>query len=286
MVPVKHIIVLALLVLLVPAKSSSRSGPERSAATPGSLFAQASAEALNHDFPNPDVSFLLVDARTGQVLASRWENIDAPVPVGSLAKPFAALAYGDRHSHHYPEHICRGSRSGCWRPGGHGEIDLTSAIAYSCNSYFRVLTQDLRGVDLSETAKRFGIEAPDPQATGMDLAGLGPRWKISPLRMAHAYLELLGNHEDPTVAQILAGMERSAHRGTGLEVDRVLQPQNALVKTGTATCTHLPHAPGDGFAMVLAPAEGPRLLLMVRVHGVPGSQAAKTAGQMLRRIAE
>ncbi len=282
----KHIFVLALLVLLVPAKSSSRPGPEPSTTTHGSLFAQASAEALNHDFSDPDISFLLVDAHNGQVLASRWENIDAPVPVGSLAKPFAALAYGDRHSHHYPDHICRGSRSGCWRPGGHGEMDLTSAIAYSCNSYFRVLTQDLHAVDLSETANRFGIEPPEPQAAGMDLAGLGPRWKISPLRMAHAYLELLGNRGDPAVAQILAGMERSAQRGTGFEVDRALRPESALVKTGTATCTHLRHAPGDGFAVVLEPAGDPRLLLMIRVHGVPGSQAAKTAGQMLRRITE
>jgi len=36
--------------------------------------------------------------------------------------------------------------------------------------------------------------------------------------------------------------------------------------------------------VVLTPAESPQILLMVRVHGVPGSQAAKTAGQMLRRI--
>jgi hypothetical protein len=35
---------------------------------------------------------------------------------------------------------------------------------------------------------------------------------------------------------------------------------------------------------VLAPVEQPQILLMVRVHGVPGAQAARTAGQMLRRI--
>jgi hypothetical protein len=56
------------------------------------------------------------------------------------------------------------------------------------------------------------------------------------------------------------------------------------VKTGTAACSHSPRAPGDGFAVVLVPAANPQFLLMVRVHGVPGSQAAKTAGQMLRRI--
>jgi hypothetical protein len=69
-------------------------------------------------------------------------------------------------------------------------------------------------------------------------------------------------------------------------VDRALQSETALVKTGTASCTHLRPAPGDGFAVALVPAEDPRLLLMVRVHGVPGSVATRTAGQMLRRIEE
>ena len=251
-----------------------------------SLFAQASAEVLNRDFPDPDISFLLLDARSGDSLASRWDKPESPIPLGSLAKPFAALAYGEQHGFYYPAHRCRGSQTGCWRPGGHGDVDLVSAIAYSCNSYFRVLTQDLGAADVSRMADRFGIEPPDGNAFGIELAGLGPRWRISPLRMAHAYLELLGNRDNPTVAKIFAGMERSAREGTGAEVDRALESGGAMVKTGTAACTHLRHAPGDGFAIALAPADEPRILVLVRVHGVPGSRAAKTAGQMLRRIRE
>ena len=285
MVSVKQIFFVTGLVLLVPAMSSSRPSPDRFA-DQKSLFAQASAQALNQNFSNPDISFLVLDTRTGELLASRWDDPDRPVPLGSLAKPFAALAYGEQHAFHYPTHTCRGSQSGCWRPGGHGEMNLTSAIAYSCNSYFRALTEDLHAGDLAQTANRFGIEAPDSQASGMDLAGLGPRWKISPLRMAHAYLEMFQSRDNPAVIQILAGMERSAQKGTGAEVDRALGHKNALVKTGTATCNHVQRAPGDGFAMALAPAEYPRILLFVRVHGVPGSQAARTAGQMLRRIME
>jgi cell division protein FtsI/penicillin-binding protein 2 len=104
--------------------------------------------------------------------------------------------------------------------------------------------------------------------------------------MAYAYVELLSERQRPVVRQILAGMQQSAMRGTGAEVDRSLQSETALVKTGTAACTHSRPAPGDGFAVALVPAENPRLLLMVRVHGVPGSVAARTAGQMLRRIEE
>ena len=286
MVSVKHIFLVAGLVLLVPVTSRTRPVPDRSGTARASLFAQASAQALNQDFSDPDISFLVVDARNGELLASRWDNLDSPIPLGSLAKPFAALAYGEQHAFRYPAHICRGSQSGCWRPGGHGEMNLTSAIAYSCNSYFRVLTQDLHAADLSQTANRFGIETPDPQAAGMDLAGLGPRWKISPLRMARAYLEMFESRDNPAVVQILGGMERSAQKGTGAELDRILERGNALVKTGTASCTHARRAPGDGFALALAPAEDPRILVLVRVHGVPGSQAARTAGLMLRRITQ
>jgi cell division protein FtsI/penicillin-binding protein 2 len=286
MVSIKHILLAAALVLLAPLSSRSTSEPQRVVAAGSSLYAQASAQALNQDFSDPDISFLLLDARTGELLASRWDQPESPIPLGSLAKPFAALAYGQQHDFRYPSHTCRGSQTGCWRPGGHGDVDLVSAIAFSCNSYFRVLTQDLDPGHVSRTADHYGIESPDGGAVGMELAGLGPRWRISPLRMAHAYLELLGNRNNPAVAQIIAGMERSAREGTGAEVDRVLEVGGAMVKTGTAACTHVRLAPGDGFAIALAPAGDPRILLMVRVHGVPGSRAAKTAGQMLRRIRE
>lgn len=286
MVSVKPTLLLLVLLMLAPISSRSRPVTDHVEASRTSLFAQGAGQALNQDFPDPDISFLLVDAHSGDLLVSRWDRPDIPIPIGSLAKPFAALAYGAHHDFHYPPHTCRGSETGCWRPGGHGDVDLVSAIAFSCNSYFRVLTEGLNAGDLSQTADHFGIELPDASAAGMELAGLGPRWRISPLHVARAYLDLLQNRESPAVSQILAGMERSAQEGTGAEVDRTLGPGGALVKTGTAACTDARHAPGDGFALVFAPAQEPRIMLMVRVHGVPGSRAARTAGQMLRRIGE
>jgi cell division protein FtsI/penicillin-binding protein 2 len=281
---VKNIAVLLAGVLVVPLASLSGPGPEQFRAAQVSLFSQSAGEALDRNFPDRDISFLLLDARTGEVLASRWENPQTPIPLGSLDKPFTALAYGQQHDFRYPSHTCRGIQSGCWRPGGHGDVDLAAAIAYSCNSYFRMLTSNLTGADLSDTASRFGLEVPDRETSGAELAGLGPRWRISPLRMAHAYLELIQERQRPGVGQILDGMARSARSGTGAELDHALENSTALVKTGTAACTHRRRAPGDGFVVALVPADDPKLLLMVRVHGVPGSHAARTAGQMLRRI--
>jgi hypothetical protein len=258
------------------------SSPRRSGSS--SLFAQSAEQALNRDFPSRDISFLLLDARTGRILASRWNRPDRPIPMGSLLKPFTALAYGEQHDYRYPIHTCRGTSTGCWLPRGHGDVDLTAAIAHSCNSYFRMLTADLTAADVSLTAVRFGLDRPVQEASGAELAGLGRRWRTSPLHLAHAYLELARQRQQPGVQQILDGMALSARHGTGAQVHRAFPSRDILVKTGTGACTHSRHAPGDGFTVVLMPADDPQILLLVRVHGVPGAQAAKTAGQMLHRI--
>ena len=265
--------------------SSGRAGPVRlERPDDSSLFAQSAAEALSRDFPSPEISFLLVDARTGRLLAARWDAPNLPIPMGSLLKPFTALAYGEQHNYRYPAHLCRGTSTGCWLPRGHGDVDLSAAIAHSCNSYFRMLTADLTAADVSRTATRFGLDGPDPETSGPELAGLGKRWRTSPLRMAAAYIELVHMRQQTAVTQILDGMAISAQHGTGQQVRRAFPFPDALVKTGTASCTHSRGEPGDGFTAVLTPADDPHLLLLVRVHGVPGAQAANIAGQMLRRI--
>jgi cell division protein FtsI/penicillin-binding protein 2 len=251
-----------------------------------SLYAQSAAQVLQQEFTDTRVSFLLLDVQTGSVLASRWDGPDQPIPLGSLVKPFIAVAYGEEHSYHYPVHLCRGEADRCWLPRGHGEIDITSAIADSCNSYFRMLTAAMTSADGIPAAGRFGLDPPAPELSGADLIGVGNRWLISPLHMARAYLELNRRRDQAGVRDVMVGMAQSARQGTGAEVDRALQHSSALVKTGTAACIHHDRAPGDGFVVALVPAEQPALLLMVRVHGVPGAKAALMAGRMLSRIEE
>jgi cell division protein FtsI/penicillin-binding protein 2 len=285
MVAIRSIALILGLIALSLLPSSGRAGPVAPESANGlSLFAQSAEEALNRDFPSRDISFLLVEARTGRLLVSRWDGPDIAIPMGSLLKPFAALAYGEQHDYQYPGHACRGTRTGCWLPRGHGDVDLTTAIAQSCNSYFRMLTANLTAADVSDTAMRFGLDRPGPDASGAELAGLGTRWRTSPLQVAQAYLELIRQREQPGVRQILDGMALSERRGTGAAIHREFPYPDALAKTGTAACTHSRRSPGDGFAVVLTPVDNPQILLMIRVHAVPGAQAAKIAGQMLRRL--
>ena len=249
-----------------------------------SLFAQSAARILDRGFPSENVSYLLMDAQMGSLLASRWPEASRPIPLGSLVKPFVALAYAGQHDYRYPIFVCRGKASGCWQTRPHGRLNISSALAYSCNSYSRDLTSRLTGAEMRDVAAQFGLDPPDPRLTGPPLMGMGTRWQISPLHMAHAYQELMRRRDEPGVREILEGLADSAKWGTGSAAGRVLKREDVLAKTGTAACQHTPRAPGDGFAILIAPADQPELLLMVRVHGVPGSRAALIAAQMLLRL--
>ncbi len=249
-----------------------------------SLFSQSAVLVLEREFSSADISYLLLDARSGTLLSSRWDDPAKPIPLGSLVKPFTALAYAETHENQFPTHVCRGEASGCWQVRPHGKLNLISAISVSCNSYFRALAVSLTGEQLIPVANRFGLDPPDPTLSGPGLMGLGDRWPIAPLKIARAYLELYHRRDQPVVREILAGMEQSARNGTGKGVGDALKHADALVKTGTAPCTHAHAAPGDGFVIAMLPANQPELLLLVRVHSVPGATASITAGRMLRRL--
>jgi Penicillin binding protein transpeptidase domain len=260
--------------------------PAEQASPPKTLFSQSTIRILDREFQEPGVSYLLFDARTQVLLSSRWKDAARPIPLGSLVKPFTALAYAEAHNFEYPAHVCKGQASGCWQIHPHGELDIVSAIAVSCNSYFRALAESLKGEQLLPTANTFGLDAPNPELTGESLIGLGDQWRVSPLHMARAYLELYRRRDQPGVRELLSGMAQSAQRGTGAGVGRALKHPDALVKTGTAPCTHIHPAPADGYVVALVPAGQPEILLMIRVHGVAGARAAVTAGRMLKRMEE
>jgi hypothetical protein len=242
----------------------------------------ASAEpwaALDHVVPQSEVNYLVVDVRSRQVLASRWPDADSAVPVGSLVKPFTALAYAGP----FPEFECKGAANGCWRAKPHGAMNFINALAESCNAYFLQLAERVDAGALAAVAATFGIPAPQSN-TAQARIGLGDAWRIPPVALARAYAELAVRAGDPRVDQILAGLQRAARTGTaraaGSPVDRV------LAKTGTAACVAPRPHKGDGFTVVLYPAEAPKTVLLVRVHNVPGAEAAKTAAKLLRVLRE
>jgi Penicillin binding protein transpeptidase domain len=244
-----------------------------------SLSDQSAAIVLDRGFPDPATSYLFLDAVSGRTICSRWVDPDKPIPVGSLVKSFTALAYGQTHNFQFPTVVCQGEESRCWLPQGHGRMDFKNAIAHSCNAYFLELAADVDRDALTAVSQRFAINAPDPGSAPATLIGLGSMWRISPSSIAQAYVELASRSSEPGVGTLLSGMALSAKSGTGRGAGA-----GAYVKTGTAPCVDkLTHA-GDGFAIALYPTGAPKRALLVRVHGVPGAQAASLCGRMRKAV--
>ena len=236
------------------------------------LHAQSASAVLAREFNDPDLEYLLLD-ENGQVIAQRWEHPDREVPVGSLVKPFIAVAYGETHRN-FPAFRCTGKKT-CWLPRGHGTLHISDAIAFSCNSYFHQLII-AGGPELANTLTNYPVR--------MASNGRTSGW-AAPLPLAEAYLELTRRSRDPEVVPVLQGMTLSAQKGTGKAAGGVLPHVSAMAKTGTAPCAHAKKAPGDGFALVMSPADHPRAVLLVRVHGRPGFIAAGVAGRMIAAVA-
>lgn len=226
----------------------------------------ASGLAASVTAPKSDVNYIAMDVRTRVVLAQDWQSADVAIPAGSLVKPFTALAYGAE----FPEFVCKGKASGCWLAHGHGRVKFREALAQSCNAYFLNLSRGVDAETLRVVAAKFGISAPGSDRVEARI-GLGDDWKISPVALLGAYAELASRSGEPRVNEILQGLELAAQSGTASAIGR-----GALAKTGTVS--HY------GFTVVLAPAESPRIALLVRVRGVTGADAAKSAARILVKL--
>jgi cell division protein FtsI/penicillin-binding protein 2 len=272
-----------MLISATAGSGHASSEPLDSDAPDAALFSRTAAQTLARDFSSPGISYLFYDARDDRFIAAKWRESSQPIPVGSLVKPFTALAYAETHGFQFPTHVCMGGSS-CWLPKGHGALGIVAAIAFSCNSYFTQLASDTGGLQVTSVARRFGLNGPGVDASPEAMAGRFGVWREAPENLVRAYAMLLGRRSQPAIRDIVNGMAESARAGTAAGLSRQGLHQSFLAKTGTAPCTHKEHAPGDGFVMVAWPADLPRYLLLVRQHGVPGAQASTLAGRMLRTL--
>ena len=277
-----------LLIALIPVQAQE--------ASPG-LYTQATQTMLDRSFPSAQIEYVLLDARTRQTIALRWGHPDAPVPVGSLLKPFVALAFSRMSNppRNFPTVVCHGKSDGCWRSGGHGSMTLVPALAESCNAYFLALAQDVAsgGANaLERVSAEYELPKPPAQKTAAMLIGMTPEWRIPPVALARSYASLVLSHNDAAEREVIgrlrAGMRQAAlPGGTASKVGS--HPGSVLAKTGTAPCIagsgdERCVANGDGLVMVIAPAESPRWVLLVRQRGTTGAHTAETAGKMLSSL--
>ena len=95
---------------LAPAAAPGSAPPDASA-----LFSRTASGTLARHFSSPNISYLFYDAQEDRFIAEKWREPAQPVPIGSLVKPFTALAYAETHNFRFPEYVCTGGNS-CWLP--------------------------------------------------------------------------------------------------------------------------------------------------------------------------
>ncbi len=100
--------------------------------------------------------------------------LQALYPPGSTIKPlFAAGALADGSREPGDAVFCTGQVQiyghpyRCWHAGGHGRVDVETALEVSCDSYFYYLARDAGLERLAAWAHTFGLGQP----TGIDLPG-------------------------------------------------------------------------------------------------------------------
>ena len=240
-----------------------------------SLYAQSIQSDLARTTPN--IEILVLDLRTHETLADTFHHPQGPIPVGSLLKPFLAVAYFKDHPGAPPTVVCHGHPDRCWKDGGHGAITLTDAIAQSCNAFFLSLAQ---GIDAGSIPY---LPKPPANASSETLIGLNPDWRISPEALATAYESLLSAPPNSTQTSILNGMRDSARHGTANRIG--VHPGGVLAKTGTAPCVDKPcKASGDGLVVAAFPATHPTLLVLVRKRATTGAMTAAAAAPILSQL--
>ena len=206
---------------------------------------------------------------------------EARLPVGSLQKPFVARAWAaSHHTTPSPSFTCTRS-SGCWRPAGHGTLDLRGALRESCNTYFRFLARETEPSALATAFRAAGFDwsgaFTDAEAIG--LPGFTPI-TIAPDRLLASYVDLVrapwSEREDVRL-EVLAGLRDAAQEGTAAG----LGLWGFLAKTGTVPALDGTPLRTSGFALVLDDA-GFAFLGVLR-NGT-GREAAIRAGGAIAKL--
>lgn len=296
------------------------------------LFASPLAEAarqFDRD-PHTTVAAVLLDARSGKLVDvyNREMAISHRFPPGSLAKPLSAVAMLELGLVPERSFLCTGEfrfragsspstglpqSYGCWKTGGHGQMNLRRAIVHSCNVYFLKAAESMGPKrTYSRMVDRFALFDPVPgfpgsgfsrdrQPTGssgqtatsgnkhLEAIGEGGGILLSPLKIADLYNSLYTGRTLrtpsgrilPPIAQnhrsiLLGSMSRVLTEGT-LQNAKLVSGGRVLLeggKTGGATISGKKYET-HGWNVILFRLDGTPMVLVSLVS--PGSGAHQAA---------
>jgi len=272
-------------------------------------------------------SILAIKPETGEILLEYDKNnfLNKDFPTGSLIKIFTIIAALNQDTTFKnlevtckPSSYSVSSFNACWHRPGHGKLNMTQAIAHSCNRYLRILGEKINPdefwkvlvnyglIDLSDVktyknwSKREIVEA---------MVGTGAKLKIPPKKFLFAYSALFNGgylyyekklsetnpqislrvryvKQNPFILKaIREGMQKCCVYGSGTNAQVSVKGNSVAGKTGTAAYYY--HSKSNrrkthGLFIGFLPAGGkPKIGLIVFSLEGKGSKSADIAGDIL-----
>jgi cell division protein FtsI/penicillin-binding protein 2 len=251
----------------------------------------------------PEARIVVLDEATGRVLAANHlseaaRTLAAP---GSTLKPLVLYGLVDTGRWDPSRRVActrklriAGRELNCSHPQS-DPMDAQQALAWSCNTYFAAVAGTLRPGELRALLAPTGLLGQTGLAKGeatavfrdsqtpneITLALLGVDGvRVTPLELAMAYRWLglqLAAHADSAAAQVVrAGLEDSA--SFGMAGAAALGGVPVAGKTGTASAGG---GQSHGWFAGLAPADAPRVVIIIYLPAGHGADAARVAAELL-----
>jgi cell division protein FtsI/penicillin-binding protein 2 len=252
----------------------------------------------------PEARIVVLDIASGRLLAAQRlkaaaQTLAAP---GSTLKPlilYGLVSMGQWNPASRVacnrQLVVAGHRLACTHPLAPA-FDAREALTWSCNKYFAAVARTLHPGELGRLLRPTGLLGATGLATNETVAEfrepdtldaeqltlLGVEGvRVTPLELAAAYRWLakeLATHPGSDAAQVVReGLEDSASFGMAGQAN--LGGVAVMGKTGTAEGTESSRT--HGWFVGLAPAQKPKVVIVVFLPAGRGADAAHVAGQIL-----
>ena len=256
---------------------------------PQSISRQAQY-ALDHAMRGTDAVAVVLDSKTGRLIAEVRQNYSVKSTPGSVLKPLFLMQALQRGLV-FPETTARCNRTlriagrnlECTHPQSEVVFDAEQALAYSCNSYFADLARRFTPEDALTAVKSLGlpessiVRAPT-NLEQMQLFVLGLEGiSITPMQLAVAYRELANEltslPPDSPMQAVARGLDDSV--AYGMAHNAYVDGLPIAGKTGTASDPGRPWT--HGWFAGFAPVRSPRVVVVVYLPRGNGADAARLA---------
>jgi cell division protein FtsI/penicillin-binding protein 2 len=252
------------------------------------LSSHDAQHALDHAVRGTPAVAVVLDVKTGRILAATRLNDSRQAAPGSVLKPFF-LMQALLHQRIYPQTtaICRralridGRNVDCTHPQSETVFNAEQALAYSCNSYFAELAKRFTAEEATTALSSYGLlensaVPANTQQTQLFILGL-EGVSITPLRLAEAYRRLATQLQNLPPDSPMQAVERGLEDSVAYGMAHNAYVDGLLTAGKTGTASDPGQAWTHGWFAGFAPVKSPKAVVVVYLPRGNGADAAHLA---------